>query len=146
MQDTSKSMLWTGRTLSTIATLFMIFDGVMKLVLPPSVVEASAKLGYQPSTLFGIGLALLICTLLYVIPRTAIFGAILLTGYLGGAVDANVRAGTPAFNLLFPVIFAIITWLGLWLRDARLRAILPLTPAKPRSENESSATVPATAN
>lgn len=139
-------MLWTGRILSIIAILFMVFDGVMKVILPPSVVQASAKLGYGPSTLVGIGIALLISTLLYAIPRTAIFGAILLTGYLGGAVDANVRAGNAAFYLIFPIGFAVIVWLGLWFRDARLRAIVPLTPPAAEQEKSVVTTNVATAN
>lgn len=129
MSEVSKSARWTGRTLSTIAVLFMLMDAVMKIVCPPFVVQASAQLGYTASVLPGIGMALLVCTALYVIPRTTILGAILLTGFLGGAVASNVRAGQPMFNVAFPVIFAFLVWIGLGLRDLRLRALLPLTPA-----------------
>jgi len=82
--------------------------------------------GYPESTIVGIGIALLASTFLYVIPRTSILGAILLTGYLGGAVASNVRAAAPLFNILFPVVFAALVWGGLWLRDQRLRQLLPL--------------------
>ncbi len=123
--ETSKGMQWTGIVMSAAVVLFMLMDGVMKLVKPSFVVEASAKLGYAESTLSGIGIALVLSTLLYIVPRTAILGAILLTGYLGGAVACNVRANTPVFNIVFPVVFGFLTWGGLWLRDRRLRVLLP---------------------
>lgn len=130
MQDgrnaVSKKTLWTGRILSGLAVIFFLMDGGMKLFKPPFVVQATVKLGYPESTIVGIGIALLVSTILYAIPRTSILGAILLTGYLGGAVDSNVRTGTGWFNLLFPVLFAALAWGGLWLRDTRLREILPL--------------------
>jgi uncharacterized membrane protein len=122
----SKGMLWTGYVISGLVVLFMIFDGVTKVIKVPQVIQASAKLGYNTATVVGIGAALLVCTALYVIPRTAIFGAILLTGYLGGAVDANVHSGTALFNISFPIAFAVLAWLGIYLRDQRLRALVPL--------------------
>jgi len=122
-------MLWTGRILSGLAVLFMLMDGVMKLFKPSFVVQASAQLGYPESTLFGIGLALVVSTVIYVIPRTSILGAILLTGYLGGAIASNVRAEAPVFNLVFPLVFACFVWCGLWLRDDRLRSLLPVDRA-----------------
>jgi hypothetical protein len=122
----SKGMLWTGYIISGLVVLFMIFDGVTKVIKVPQVIQASAKIGYNASTVVGIGAALLVCTALYVIPRTAIFGAILLTGYLGGAVDANVHSGTALFNISFPIAFGVLAWLGIYLRDARLRALVPL--------------------
>lgn len=122
----SKGMLWTGRIISGLVVLFMIFDGVTKVMKVPQVVQASAKLGYSGSAIVGIGATLLVCTALYVIPRTTIFGAILLTGYLGGAVDANVHSGTPLFNLTFPIIFGVLAWLGIYLREQRLRALVPV--------------------
>jgi hypothetical protein len=131
----SKGMRWTGIALSTVTVLFMLMDATMKLIKPAFVVEASAQLGFPGSTLRGIGLALLLSTLLYVVPRTSILGAILVTGYLGGAVATNVRAETPEFNLVFPVIFGILLWGGLWLRDQRLRTLLPFTGEVP-SQNE----------
>jgi hypothetical protein len=99
-------------------------DAVMKLAKPRFVVEATVHLGFPESSIVGIGVALLICTVLYLIPRTANFGAVLLTGFLGGAVAANVRAETGWFNSLFPIIFACIAWAGLYLRDGRLRGVL----------------------
>ena len=121
----SKGMLWTGWILTALSTLFMLMDGIMKLFKPAFVVEATIKLGYPESTIVGIGIALTISTFIYIIPRTSVLGAILLTGYLGGAVASNVRAGTGWFNMLFPVVFAVLIWGGLWLRDRRLRNLLP---------------------
>ena len=117
----SKRSLWAGRILGGLAVLFLVMDGAMKVIKPPFIVEANVKLGYPESTIFGIGITLLACTLVYVIPRTSAVGAILLTGYLGGAVATNVRAGTGWFNTLFPVGFAVVIWISLWLRDPRLR-------------------------
>jgi len=124
--STGKGLLWTGRILSIVFVLFMIMDGVMKLVLPPSVVEGSAKMGYASSTLPGIGVALLLCTLLYLIPKTRILGGLLLTGYLGGAVASQVRVGATAFELAFPILFAVVLWASLWIVEPRLRALLPV--------------------
>ncbi len=123
----SGKRLWTGRFLTTLAGLFMIMDGGMKLFKPPVVVQATVQLGYPESTIVGIGIALLVCTLLYLVPRTAVLGAVLTTGYLGGAVASNVRAEQPLFNILFPVIFACVVWGGLWLRDERLERLLPVS-------------------
>jgi len=123
----SKASLWAGRILSTLAVLFFVMDGVMKLFKPAFVVAATLQLGYPESMIVGIGATLLLCTLLYVIPRTAVLGAILVTGYLGGAVASNVRAGTHLFNIAFPVIMACLVWAGLWLRDRNVRSLLPLT-------------------
>ena len=122
----SGTRLWTGRVLTGLSAAFLIFDGGMKLFKPPVVVQATVHLGYPESTIVGIGAALLACTLLYIIPRTSILGAILLTGYLGGAVASNIRAEQPLFNIVFPVIFAFIAWGGLWLREPRLEQMLPL--------------------
>ena len=123
----SKASLWAGRILSTLAVLFFVMDGLMKLFKPAFVVAATLQLGYPESMIVGIGATLLLCTLLYVIPRTAVLGAILVTGYLGGAVASNVRAGTHLFNIAFPVIMACLVWAGLWLRDRNVRSLLPLT-------------------
>jgi DoxX-like protein len=123
-RSTSSAQVWTGRIVTALATLFMLMDGIMKVVKPAPVLEANARLGYPVGTLSGIGLALLACTVLYVVPRTSIFGAILLTGYLGGAVASQVRAGSSWFELLFPILFAVLVWGGLWLRDQRVRTIL----------------------
>lgn len=132
--EVPKAARVTGYVLSTIAVLFMLMDAGMKIVCPPFVIQASAPLGYSgTATLRTIGVALLAFTILYVIPRTAVLGAIFLTGFLGGALEANVRGGTPLFNLAFPLAFACLVWGGLWLRDMRLRALLPLSAA-PASE------------
>jgi len=118
--------LWAGRILSTLAVLFFLMDSIMKLWKPVFVVQATEKLGFPESTIVGIGLALLIPTLLYILPRTSVLGAVLITGYLGGAVATQVRLEDWA-NVPFPIVFAAIAWLGLWLRDARLRQRLPLS-------------------
>jgi DoxX-like family len=123
----SKRRLWTGRIMSALPALFLFIDAVGKLLKPAPVVEGTVQLGYPESVLLGLGIVLLTCTVLYVIPRTAIFGAILLTGYLGGAVATHVRVGSPLFShILFPVYLAVLIWGGLYLRDERLRALIPL--------------------
>jgi hypothetical protein len=117
--------LWTGRVLSTLPAMFLLLDGAMKIPKPSFVVEATTNLGYQENVIVPLGITLLICTLLYIIPQTAVVGAILLTGYLGGAVATHVRVGNGAFEIIFPVIFGAMLWGGLVLRDTRLRALLP---------------------
>jgi hypothetical protein len=109
-----------------LPALFLLADGVMKLAKPAWVVEPTVQLGYSESVIIPLGVVLTACTVAYLIPRTAVLGAILLTGYLGGAVNTHVRAGDGAFAILFPVIFGVLLWGGLYLRDARLRALLPL--------------------
>lgn len=126
MTEVSKTNLWIGRIVSGLPVLFLLLDGAMKLVKPAVVVDATVKLGYSESTIIPIGLVLIICTILYLIPATSVLGAVLLTGYLGGAVATHVRAGEGVFPIVFPVIFGILLWLGLYLRDARLRELMPL--------------------
>jgi hypothetical protein len=121
----SKGMLWTGRILTAITLLFLALDGVMKLVKPAPVVEATVQLGYPESVIVAIGTVLLICAALYAIPRTSVLGAILLTGYLGGATASNVRMGGPLFNIVFPILIGILVWGGIYARDERLRALIP---------------------
>lgn len=122
----TKAQLWTGRVLSTLAILFLTFDSTLKLLRLPVVEEASAKLGYQNTTIFTIGMVLLACVILYAIPQTSVFGAMLLTGYLGGAVATHTRVGDPLFShILFPTYVGTILWLGLYLREPRLRALVP---------------------
>lgn len=118
--------LWTGRIISALPILFLLMDGVMKLVKPRIVVETTVQMGYPESVILPLGIVLLISTVLYLIPRTAILGAILLTGYLGGAVATHVRIGAGWFPVLFPVIIGVLLWLGLYLREERLRALVPL--------------------
>ena len=119
----SKKMLWAGRITSTLPVLMLVMSGVMKFVKPAGVVEGFAKLGWLESHTLPLGIVELVCTALYIIPRTSVLGAILLTGYLGGAIATHVRIGDP---FIFPIILGVLVWLGLFLRDARLRAILPL--------------------
>jgi DoxX-like family len=121
-----KGRLWTGRVLSALAVLFLLFDAVGKLIMPAPVAQAFARLGFPTSLGLGIGILLLICTLLYAIPRTAILGAVVLTGFLGGAVAIQLRAGSPLFETDFPVLFGLLVWAGIYLRDNRLRKLIPL--------------------
>ena len=122
----SKRMLWTGRVLSWLMALFFVLDGVGHLMKPAPVVEAFARLGYPLSASVGIGLLALICTAIYVTPRTSVLGAVLLTGYMGGAVSTHVRAGSSLFETIFPVIFGVLIWMGIFMRDAQLRQLIPL--------------------
>jgi hypothetical protein len=123
----SRKSIWTGRILSGVAVVFMLFDSITKILKVDAVVKASAQFGYSVGLLSAIGIILLCCVVVYVIPRTSVLGAILITGYLGGAVEANLRIGTPLFsNALFPVYFAILVWAGVFLRDSEIRKILPL--------------------
>jgi hypothetical protein len=123
----SKGRLWTGRIMSALPVLFLLMDGVMKLMKPEFVVKATVQLGYPENVIVGLGIVVLVCVILYIIPRTAVLGAILLTGYLGGAVATHLRVGDPLFShTLFPVYFAILVWGGLYLREERLRALIPL--------------------
>ncbi len=109
----SKGRLWTGRILSTLPVLFMLMDGVMKLIKPDFVVKATTQLGYPENVIVLLGIVVLICTILYAIPPTAVIGAILLTAFLGGAVATHVRAGDPLFShVLAPVYFGILIWVG----------------------------------
>jgi hypothetical protein len=125
-QAVSKGALWAGRITGWLPALFLIVDAVAKLIKPASVIEATVRLGYQESVIVPIGIVSLVCTILYLIPATAVLGAILLTGYLGGAVATHVRAGEPLFSVIFPVVFGALLWLSLYLQDVRLRASVPL--------------------
>jgi hypothetical protein len=118
----SRLALWTGRLLSCLPALFLLVDGVMKLFKPAVVVEGTVKLGYSEDVIVPLGLVLIASSLLYLLPRTAVLGAILLTGYLGGAVDAHVRMGDPLVShVLFPVYFGALLWAGLVLRSPAVR-------------------------
>lgn len=124
-QPISKRAIWIGRVLSGLAVLFLLFDGVMKFFmdkLPPEALEAAAVLQWPAEKMPLVGTILLICTFVYLIPRTSVLGAVLLTGYLGGAVASHVRVSNPLFtHTLFPIYIAAFIWLGLYLRDARVR-------------------------
>lgn len=116
--------VWFGRVVSGLPALFLLVDAIMKLVKPAAVVEATVQLGYQESVILPLGVVLAASTILYLIPRTAILGAILLTGYLGGAVATHVRVGGPVFSIIFPIVFGILIWAGLYLRDPRMSALV----------------------
>ena len=124
----SKTARWTGRVLSGLVILFMLFDGAIKLVPWPIVTETMDRIGYGSSETLArtLGLISIVCTVLYAIPPTTIVGAILLTGYLGGAIASHVRIGSPLFShMLFGFYLGLMLWGGLWLRDRNLRALMP---------------------
>ena len=122
----NKGSLWAGRISSALPALLLLLDGFMKLVKPVFVIEATVQLGYRESVIVGLGVVLIACTVLYLIPRTAVLGAILLSGYLGGAVATHVRVGGPLFSIIFPVILGAMLWGGLYLRDERVRSLTNL--------------------
>lgn len=125
----SKARLWTGRVLTILTVLFLVIDIVFKFIrpIPPQVMQSISQLGFRPNILPITGILLLICTVLFIVPRTSVLGAVLLTGYLGGAVSVHVRVGNPLFGyILFPVYLGILLWAGLCLREPRLLALLPL--------------------
>ncbi|HEY6259638.1 MAG TPA: DoxX family protein [Xanthobacteraceae bacterium] len=129
-QPAPKAAVWAGRAMSGIVILFLAMDITMKLANLAVVAEASLQLGWQPDAARMLGVILLVCTALYAFPRTAILGAVLLTGYLGGAVATHVRINDPLFtHVLFGVYLGILAWGGLWLRDPRLQAVFPLRQA-----------------
>jgi hypothetical protein len=122
-----KWMRWTGWGITGLMIAFLLFDSVGKLILEQHVVEATTQIGYPLSVIRPLGFIGLACTILYAIPRTSMLGAILLTGYLGGAIASKVRIEDPMFSsVLFGVYFGILVWGGLYLRDERLRALIPL--------------------
>ncbi|MDB5626872.1 MAG: hypothetical protein JWR73_2674 [Tardiphaga sp.] len=126
----SSATLWTGRILSGAVVAFLLLDGVIKLVPIAPVTETLRQLGFTVTDDLarGIGVLTLICAILYAIPRTSVLGAILLTGLLGGAMATHLRADSPLFtHLLFGFYIGVIAWLGLWLRDPRLRGLLPVS-------------------
>jgi hypothetical protein len=122
----SRKALWAGRAVSALPVLFLLMDGIMKIFPPEIVVKATLDLGYRESVIVPLGLVLVASTILYIVPRTAVLGAILLTGYLGGAVATHVRVGDSTFSMIFPVIVGSLLWLGLYLRDERMRALVPV--------------------
>jgi len=121
-----KGALWTGRIITGIVVLFLLVDAIMKVIESGPAMEGSVQLGWPEQAVQGIGIVLLSATILYVIPRTSILGAIILTGYLGGATAVMVRAMQPGHPYLFPVVFGVLVWAGLFLRDEKLRALIPL--------------------
>lgn len=121
----SKAMLWTGRVMSALPALMLLMSAVMNLVKPAQIVKQTTEMGYPEAAMTPLGLVTLASVILYLVPRTAVLGAILLTGYLGGAVDVHVSRSEGWFEILFPVLVGVFLWGGLFLRDARLRAIFP---------------------
>ncbi|HZH03519.1 MAG TPA: DoxX family protein, partial [Myxococcaceae bacterium] len=120
--EISEAWVWVGRVLSGLTILFLLMDAVGKLARPKPVVESTIKLGYPESTILGMGVTILVSTLLYAIPPTAPFGAILITGYLGGAVASQVRVRSPwGSHILFPIYVGAFAWVGLFLRDPRVQ-------------------------
>jgi len=119
----SKKMLWAGRVMSALPVLTLLMSGVMKFVKPDGMEKQFNDLGWDIRLALGLGIVELVCTVIYVIPRTSVLGAILLTGYLGGAIATHVRIGEP---FVTPIILGVLVWGGLCLRDGRLRALVPL--------------------
>jgi hypothetical protein len=125
--EISNKAIWTGRIVSGIAVLFLAFDAILKLLILPAAIKGTEELGYKASIIGPLGILQLIILIIYLVPRTSVLGAILWTGYLGGAIATHVRVGNPLFtHILFPVYVAGLLWFGLWLRDRRLRELLPV--------------------
>ncbi|UGU17399.1 DoxX family protein [Sinomicrobium kalidii] len=122
-RKTSKKMFWTGKIISILLVLFLLMDAIMKIIRATPAVEGTVALGYPESTVVPMGIILLICTVLYIVPRTSVLGAIVLTGYLGGATATHFRVEEPVY---FSVAFGILVWLGVYLCDHRLRTLIPL--------------------
>lgn len=121
----SAARIWTARIMSLLLILFLLFDGITKVFQESHVIEAFQRLGMPVGLAPDIGILVLVCAIVYAIPRSAILGAVLITGLLGGAVATHVRAGSPAFEaFVFPVMMGALTWIPLWLRDVRVRALL----------------------
>ena len=126
MSGDSKPMLWAGWIMSGAVVLFLLLDGVMKLLLVEPVIEATRQIGYPLDVIRPLGIICLVCAVLYAIPRTAILGAILLTGFLGGAIASKVRLEEALFSqVLFGAYVGVLAWGGLYLRDGRLRVLIP---------------------
>ena len=132
----SKNILWTSRILSGLPALFLLVDGIAKLFKPAPVVAETTRLGYSESVIVPLGIVLTLCAIIYLVPRTAMLGAILLTGYLGGAVNTHVRLWEGWFPTLFPILFGVLLWGGLYLRDRRLHSLLPLTTKAPAASKK----------
>lgn len=121
-----KGRMWTGRVLTALAVLFLLFDAWGKMALPKAVLDACVRLGFPLSQAMTLAVLLGVSTILYAIPKTAVLGAVLVTGYLGGAVAIQLRAGSPTFETVFPVLFGVLVWAGIYLRECRLWLVFPL--------------------
>ena len=126
VRTNSRAMVWTGWVLQLLVSLFLLFDSSIKVLKLDMAVKGTVQAGFSEAVVAPIGWTLLISLIVYVIPRTAVLGAILLTGYLGGAIATNVRLGMPFYFILLPAIMGAMAWGGLYLRDDRLRAMIPL--------------------
>jgi hypothetical protein len=124
--QTSRAMLWTGRVLTAVISALLLMGASMAILRVPQAVEGTVQLGYPAAVVFPLGLVQLVSLALYLYPRTSVLGAILWTGYFGGAVATHVRLGEGLGTILTPAIAGAILWLALWLRDARLRALVPV--------------------
>ena len=121
-QPVSTKMLWAGRIISALPVLMLLMSAAFKFAKPPEVIEGFTKMGWSGDIALALGIVEVACTILYIVPQTAVLGAILLTGYLGGAIATHVRIGE---QFIMPVLLGVLVWLGLYLRDRRLRAIVP---------------------
>jgi hypothetical protein len=119
----SRKLIWTGRVISVLPAGLLIFSGIMKIAMPPSLVQGFQHFGLPLSIAAGLGILEISCAVVYLIPQTAVLGAILVTGYLGGATVTNVRVGEA---WILPVLVGVLAWVGLFLRDERVRALIPL--------------------
>jgi len=127
MDPGSKTRLWAGRIMAAVAILFLLFDSLIKVMKLAPAVDGTRQLGYPVSLVRSIGIIELACLAVYLFPRTAILGAVLLTGYLGGAIASQLRLGNPLLtHTLFPIYVAVLVWGAIYLRDDRLRALVPL--------------------
>ena len=122
----SKVSLWAGRIIGALAILFLIFDGGIKVMQMPQAVEPTVKFGFAASMVLTLGILELACLVLYIIPKTSVLGAILMTGYLGGAMATQVRVGAEPFSIVFPIIIGAMVWGALFLRSSQLRALIPV--------------------
>jgi hypothetical protein len=120
----SKKILWASYIVSALPVLILLLSGVMKLMRPPSLVQTIGQFGFAESLIIPIGIIELVCTVIYLIPRTAVLGSILITGYLGGAIVTNLRVGSNQWFM--PFFLGVLAWVGLYMRDSRLRALIPL--------------------
>jgi hypothetical protein len=125
--NSSKMMVWIGRIVSTLPVLLLLFSATLKIAHPPMVIKGMSQLGYTQNLLVPLAITEISCTLIYIFPPTAILGAILLTGYLGGATASHLRAGQP---FIFPALVGVLVWVGLYLRDSRIRTLIPIVGKK----------------
>jgi hypothetical protein len=123
--SSSTKAVWVGRIFSAVPVLFLTFDTAIKVLQLPVALEATQQLGFTASAVFAVGVIEAVCLVLYLVPRTSVLGAVLWTGYFGGAIATHLRAGSPVVtHTLFPIYMAVLLWAGLWLRDGRLRRIV----------------------